>query len=236
MARQVLLLLLLASVAGMACATSGATGAKGGKVANVPRPFPGAPVPRTTPGEPAATAPPAVASPENLALAPPLVLTALNLRGTPYRNGGSQPSEGFDCSGFVQWVFAQHGTSLPRDVKQQYDAGEKIEADEVKAGDLVFFHTVSRGPSHVGISIGGDEFVHAPSSNGVVRIERLSTEYWSKRWVGARRVTVRPRRSASEDGWTLRTRTRITPRGTRPSERAGATRRAGTPESRDPRR
>jgi cell wall-associated NlpC family hydrolase len=117
-----------------------------------------------------------------------VVATALTLRGTPYRNGGSEPSGGFDCSGFVQWVFAQHGTPLPRDVKQQFDAGRKIDADDVKAGDLVFFETVSKGASHVGIAIGGDEFVHAPSSKGVVRIERLSTDYWAKRWVGARRI------------------------------------------------
>jgi len=106
----------------------------------------------------------------------------------PYRNGGSQPSDGFDCSGLVQWVFAQHGTVLPRDVRQQFDVGEKIDADELKPGDLVFFETVSKGASHVGIAIGGGEFVHAPSSRGVVRIEKLSTSYWSKRWVGARRL------------------------------------------------
>jgi cell wall-associated NlpC family hydrolase len=129
-----------------------------------------------------------VATPGVLPTAPGVVATALTLRGTPYRNRGSEPSSGFDCSGFVQWVFAQHGTALPRDVKQQFDEGSKIDADDVKAGDLVFFETVSKGASHVGIAIGGDEFVHAPSSRGVVRIERLSTEYWAKRWVGARRI------------------------------------------------
>jgi cell wall-associated NlpC family hydrolase len=124
-----------------------------------------------------------------LVSAPPVVLTALKLRGTPYRNGGSDPDMGFDCSGLVQWVFAQHGVTLPRDVKQQFDSGQKIDADDLKAGDLVFFHTVSDGPSHVGIAIGGDEFVHAPSSKGVVRVERLSVAYWSKRWIGARRIS-----------------------------------------------
>jgi cell wall-associated NlpC family hydrolase len=185
MARQALLIVVLVSCAGMACATSGTSGRKG---AHVPKPFPGAPAPPTRTGEPVTPAPPAVASPENLVGAPPVVLTALTLRGTPYRNGGSQPSEGFDCSGFVQWVFAQHGTALPRDVHQQFDAGKKIDADKVKAGDLVFFHTVKAGASHVGIALGGDEFVHAPSSKGVVRIERFSSAYWSKRWVGAKRV------------------------------------------------
>lgn len=185
MTRSLLIFIVLVSSLSLACASSGTTG---GKVAAVPRPFPGAPSPPVAGGEPVMPGPPAVASPGNLASAPPVVITALILRGTPYRNGGSQPGEGFDCSGFVQWVFAQHGTRLPREVKQQFDEGESIDASAVKAGDLVFFHTVSRGASHVGIAIGGDEFVHAPSARGVVRIERLSTPYWSKRWVGAKRI------------------------------------------------
>jgi cell wall-associated NlpC family hydrolase len=123
------------------------------------------------------------------AIARAVVATALTLRGTPYHRGGSEPSQGFDCSGLVQWVFAQHGSALPRDVKQQFVAGRKIDARHLKPGDLVFFHTVSEGPSHVGIAIGGDAFVHAPATRGVVRVERLSNSYWSKRWIGARRVT-----------------------------------------------
>jgi cell wall-associated NlpC family hydrolase len=115
------------------------------------------------------------------------VATALTFRGTPYRNGGSDPS-GFDCSGFVQWVFAMHGLRLPREVREQYRVGGDIDADDVQPGDLVFFETVSRGASHVGIAIGGGEFVHAPSSRGVVRIERFTSGYWAQRWVGARRV------------------------------------------------
>jgi cell wall-associated NlpC family hydrolase len=112
----------------------------------------------------------------------------LALRGAPYLNGGSEPSRGFDCSGFVQWVFAQHGTPLPREVREQYQAGKRIDRNEVQPGDLVFFETVSRGPSHVGIALGGGEFVHAPSSRGVVRVERYTGSYWAPRWVGARRV------------------------------------------------
>ena len=111
----------------------------------------------------------------------------MRLRGIPYRNGGSDPS-GFDCSGFVQWVFAQNGVRLPREVRGQYDAGRKIDLRDVKPGDLLFFETVSRGASHVGVAIGGDQFVHAPSSQGVVRVERVSSTYWSKRFVGARRI------------------------------------------------
>jgi cell wall-associated NlpC family hydrolase len=130
----------------------------------------------------------------------PLVVTALAFRGTPYRNGGSDPA-GFDCSGFVQWVFARHGARLPREVREQFLVGERIESDEVQAGDLVFFETVSRGASHVGIAIGGGEFVHAPSSRGVVRVERYTSSYWAPRWVGARRISsVQPGGPASTLG------------------------------------
>ena len=191
MARQALLLVLLTS----ACATGGAAG---GTVAPVPKPFPGAAAPPSyvspsTPDSP--EAPSTATETAEVPLRPPaiaraVVATALTLRGTPYRKGGSEPSQGFDCSGLVQWVFAQHGSTLPRDVKQQFVAGRKIDAHHLRPGDLVFFHTVSEGPSHVGIAIGGDEFVHAPATRGVVRIERLSNSYWSKRWIGARRVTV----------------------------------------------
>jgi cell wall-associated NlpC family hydrolase len=113
----------------------------------------------------------------------------MSLRGTPYRNGGSDPA-GFDCSGFVQWVFAQQGVALPREVRQQYHAGQEIDSSDIQAGDLVFFETVTSGASHVGIALGGGEFVHAPSSRGVVRVERYTTGYWADRWVGARRVTA----------------------------------------------
>ena len=111
----------------------------------------------------------------------------MGLRGTPYRNGGGDPS-GFDCSGFVYYVFGQNGVSVPRTVTEQFRAGRDVDPPAMEAGDLVFFTTVTKGASHVGISIGGDEFVHAPSSRGEVRVERLSAPYWSTRFVGARRV------------------------------------------------
>ncbi len=116
-----------------------------------------------------------------------LVGTALSLRGLPYRDGGSDPA-GFDCSGFTQYVFAQHGVSLPREVREQYRVGRRIEPRDLAPGDLVFFSTTTTGASHVAIAIGGDEFIHAPTSSGVVRVEHLSSSYWSQRYLGARRI------------------------------------------------
>jgi cell wall-associated NlpC family hydrolase len=104
----------------------------------------------------------------------------------PYRNGGADP-QGFDCSGFVWYVFGRHGVALPRTVGEQFRAG-RPQPGGLEPGDLVFFTTVAPGASHVGIALGGDEFVHAPSSTGQVRVERLSAPYWASRFVGARRI------------------------------------------------
>jgi cell wall-associated NlpC family hydrolase len=167
----------------------------------VPRPFPGAPAPAEPPAAPAVADPADAdspgAAPVGAAVSPPalmpamerLVAMALGFRGVPYRNGGTDPA-GFDCSGLVQYVFARHGVPLPREVRDQYRAGTTVDRRRIQPGDLLFFETVSRGPSHVGIAIGGVEFVHAPSSRGVVRVERFTADYWAKRWVGARRVTI----------------------------------------------
>jgi cell wall-associated NlpC family hydrolase len=114
--------------------------------------------------------------------------TALSLRGAPYRDGGADPG-GFDCSGFVRYVFRQNGVQVPRTVGEQWRAGQGVPAGTALApGDLLFFSTVNPGASHVGIAIGGDEFVHAPSGAGQVRVERISAPYWATRFVGARRV------------------------------------------------
>jgi cell wall-associated NlpC family hydrolase len=145
-----------------ACASTG----------SVPRPFP----------SPAGSAAPALRDRPGT-----IVGTALALRGVPYRNGGSDPG-GFDCSGFTQYVYARSGIALPRAVEDQFDRGKKVKPRDVSSGDLVFFRTTSRGPSHVGIVIGDDQFIHAPSSKGVVRVERLSADYWSKRFIAARRL------------------------------------------------
>lgn len=121
---------------------------------------------------------------------------ALGFRGVPYRAGGADPA-GFDCSGLVQYVFAQYGIAVPRVVEEQYEIGDKIRPSQIKPGDLLFFATKKPdGASHVAIAIGGDQFVHAPNSTGVVRIETLSSTYWGSRYVGARRIT--PSQSTSD--------------------------------------
>ena len=180
---------------GAAAVVTGACGSSGA----IPRPFPtpgptpptvtrpgdsspAAPVPGTIP--PSAATPPA-SKPRVDTYA--LTGTALGLRGVPYRDGGSDP-KGFDCSGFTKYVFNQHGIVLPREVKEQYAAGRSIKPEDISAGDLIFFTTVAPGASHVGIALGGDTFVHAPSSTGQVRVERMTATYWSQRFVGARRV------------------------------------------------
>jgi cell wall-associated NlpC family hydrolase len=165
-------LLLIAATLDGACASTGGT----------PKPFP-------TPNAPSAPGPlpsaPAIGTTSPIGYS--VAGTALSLRGTPYRNGGSDPT-GFDCSGFVRYVFAAHGVNVPRTVAELARAGRTVADDKIQPGDLVFFTTVAKGASHVGIAIGGDEFVHAPSSTGEVRVERLSASYWATRFVGARRV------------------------------------------------
>jgi cell wall-associated NlpC family hydrolase len=172
--RVLSIIVVVASIGGVGCATAGG---------HVPQPFPKAP--RALTRERVAAASIAPAAPDGGVQG--LISTALGLRGTPYRNGGSDPN-GFDCSGFTQYVYAQYRVALPREVKDQFRVGNPIDVDELAAGDLLFFATTDAGPSHVAIAVGEDQFVHAPSTNGVVRIERLSSSYWATRYLGARRV------------------------------------------------
>lgn len=116
--------------------------------------------------------------------------TALVYRGIPYRTGGADPS-GFDCSGLVQYVLAQHGVVVPRMVEAQAQVGRPVDRSRLTAGDLVFFKLDRRSVSHVGIAIGGGAFVHAPKERGRVRVESLDAPYWARRYVGARRVAGR---------------------------------------------
>jgi cell wall-associated NlpC family hydrolase len=116
---------------------------------------------------------------------------AMDLLGIRYRRGGSSPEAGFDCSGFVSHVFREGlGMVLPRSSKEMSKSGEEISRDELRPGDLVFFNTMRKAFSHVGIYLGDNQFVHAPRSGGRVRIEDLRESYWMKRFNGARRVNL----------------------------------------------
>ena len=118
-----------------------------------------------------------------------LVLHAIGFLGVPYRHGGNSVETGFDCSGFVKAIYQQTvGLILPRQAEQQAAATQKIEADELQPGDLVFFNTLRRTFSHVGIYIGDGKFVHSPKPGAEVRIENMGLSYWRSRFDGARRV------------------------------------------------
>ena len=118
-----------------------------------------------------------------------LVLKGLELVGIKYRRGGTDPDSGLDCSGFVQLVFKDAiGMLLPRTAKEQSQVGDVIDKKELKPGDLVFFNTMRRAFSHVGIYLGDNRFMHSPRSGAEVRVEDMSQSYWVKRYNGARRV------------------------------------------------
>ena len=105
----------------------------------------------------------------------------------PFVDGGKIPS-GFACSGFTSYVFQQHGVALPRLAADPSRVGSNIDPDAIEAGDLLFFTTGAPGGSHVALAIGGDEFVHAPSERGQEGVARLSSSYWSRRFLGAHRI------------------------------------------------
>lgn len=114
---------------------------------------------------------------------------ALELVGIRYRRGGSSPERGFDCSGFVGHVFHEGlGLYLPRSARELSKTGQPVAREELKPGDLVFFNTMRRAFSHVGIYLGDNRFLHAPRTGGKVRVEQIDKRYWLKRFNGARRV------------------------------------------------
>ena len=118
-----------------------------------------------------------------------LVDQALDYLGVRDRSGGTSPETGLDCSGLVLNVFRNAiGFDLPRTAAEMSRMGDKIGRKDLKPGDLVFFNTMRRAFSHVGIYLGDGKFVHAPSSGGKVRVEAIATGYWSKRFNGARRL------------------------------------------------
>ena len=117
-----------------------------------------------------------------------LTRTAMRYLGVPYMWGGESFS-GVDCSGFVQAVFRHNGIELPRTADAQFEVGHRIASAGLQPGDLVFFQTYALGASHVGIYLGDGQFVHASSSNGV-RVDSLSEDYYSSRFIGARRAAI----------------------------------------------
>jgi cell wall-associated NlpC family hydrolase len=181
--RLVIALVLAASPA--ACAAHTAT-----TESYLPSPFPNVRWPAPLAGAP---------SPLRVGVTADVLRTALSFQGVPYSWGGDDPATGFDCSGFVRYVLAQHHLPVPRTAAEQYRLGTRVDVKRLRGGDLVFFSTIAPGASHVGLALNALEFVHAPATSGVVRTERLDSPYWRARFIGARRlVPVSPAPSASE--------------------------------------
>ena len=128
-----------------------------------------------------------------------LVVNAMGFLGVPYKRGGNTAETGFDCSGFVRSMYEQTvGLILPRRAEQQAAATQNIDKSELKPGDLVFFNTMRRAFSHVGIYVGEGRFIHSPKPGAEVRVESMNMSYWAKRFDGARRVQTAAQ-SASAD-------------------------------------
>jgi cell wall-associated NlpC family hydrolase len=127
---------------------------------------------------------------EFTARASELALRAVSMIGIRYKYGGSTPESGLDCSGFVRYLFKEvWGSELPRTSEEMSRVGEQVETRNLQPGDLVFYNTVRRAFSHVGIYLGDNKFIHAPSAGGEVRIESMDINYWKSRFNGARRIT-----------------------------------------------
>ncbi|SPB16801.1 peptidase P60 [Caballeronia novacaledonica] len=128
-----------------------------------------------------------------------VVVGALNMIGVRYRWGGNTPDSGLDCSGFVRYVFQDTlGMTLPRRAEEMSRVGEKVTVADLKPGDLVFFNTMRRSFSHVGIYIGDNKFVHSPSTGSTIRVDDMEDGYWEKRFQGARRIENAPVGDGSE--------------------------------------
>lgn len=133
-----------------------------------------------------------------------LVVNAMGFLGVPYKRGGNTVETGFDCSGFVRAIYEQSvGLLLPRRAEQQAAATQRIDKNELQPGDLVFFNTMRRAFSHVGIYVGDGKFIHAPKPGAEVRVESMGVSYWQRRFDGARRVT--PQGSTPQDTMAQRT-------------------------------
>jgi cell wall-associated NlpC family hydrolase len=118
-----------------------------------------------------------------------LALNAMGMLGIRYKYGGTTPEHGLDCSGLVRYVFKQAwGANLPRTSEEISQLGQHVDTKDLQPGDLVFYNTLRRGFSHVGIYLGDNRFIHSPSAGGEVRIESMDIGYWKKRFNGARRI------------------------------------------------
>jgi len=132
--------------------------------------------------------PPADTGPMSEQRAEALLQTLLAL-GLDYRYGGGSPESGFDCSGLVAHVFREaYGIQLPHNARAQSEFGVRVSLSELRAGDLVFYNTLNRPFSHVGIYLGDGRFVHAPKTGAQVRVEPINGNYWMRRFDGARRI------------------------------------------------
>jgi len=129
-------------------------------------------------------------APEHGARMNDVALYALSLADTPYRYGGNSSDNGFDCSGFVQYVYLNTlEIKLPRTSTEMSRMGEHLDASQLRPGDLVFFNTRQQPFSHVGIYVGEERFVHSPSSGKAIMMASMREKYWRSRYNGARRIT-----------------------------------------------
>lgn len=118
-----------------------------------------------------------------------LIMNAMSLIGLSYRFGGNSPTQGLDCSGFMQYIFKRSmGITLPRTSAEMATVGQQVDRANLKPGDMVFFSTSGRRISHVGMYIGNDRFIHAPRTGRNIEITSLSSNYWNSKYVTARRV------------------------------------------------
>lgn len=118
-----------------------------------------------------------------------VLMNALSLTGTQYKYGGNSPETGFDCSGFVRYVFKQAvSMTLPHSALAISQVGKTVSKNELQPGDLVFFNTLRKTFSHVGIYLGNNRFIHSPSKGGKVRVDSMQDGYWSKNFNGAQRI------------------------------------------------
>ena len=143
------------------------------------------------PSAPVAVHEPVYSSPVAYGQADDVLFRALGLVGTPYRWGGNTPESGFDCSGLIGYVYRDAaGISLPRSTREMINIkAPTVDRGSLKSGDLVFFATKARGQvNHAGIYVGEGRFVHAPSTGGTVRLDRLDNSYWQARYLNAKRV------------------------------------------------